>query len=176
MDPGDGFVVARASDEAISVSPSERGPTGSLPEDNQIFVGGAGPDGGDPPEISPELIEASEACSGHLANATPDFDLTPEQEAAMEDAQLEFQQCMTEHGIEGGGFQISVGEGPALDVQEAPEEQAPEPVEIDPEEFQAAAEECRSVYENYPELDDVFPEGGPGGGVFVGSAGKADGS
>ncbi len=174
VDPGDGFFVA-AGEASIAVS-AQAAPTGSLPESDQVVVNGHGPDGGTLPEITPELIEASEACRGHLANATPDFDLTPEQEAAMEDAQLEFQQCMEEHGIEGGGFSISVGEGPAIGVEETPQETSTlPPVEIDPEEFQAAAEECQSVYENYPELDDVFPDGGPGGGVFVGRADNAGG-
>ena len=91
----------------------------------------------------------------------------------MEDAQLAFQQCMSEHGIEGGGFSISVGEGQALDVQEAPEAETPPPVEIDPEEFQAAAEECQSVYDEYPELDDVMPDGAP---VFAGRVEVGDGA
>jgi hypothetical protein len=177
VDPGDGFVVA-AGDASIAVAPDRGAPGGSVPEGDQVVVNAVGPDGAEPPEITPELIEASEACQGHLANATPDFDLTPAQEAAMEDAQLEFQQCMEDHGIEGGGFSISFGEGPAIGVEEAPQELTTmPPVEIDPEEFQAAAEECRSVYENYPELDDVFPDGGEAGGVFVGRADNAgDGS
>jgi hypothetical protein len=175
VDPGEGFVVI-AGDEAVAVSPDQAGPAGSLPQGDQVFVNGRGPGGEEPPEITPELIEASEACQGHLANATPDFDLTPEQEAAMEDAQLEFQQCMEEHGIEGGGFSVSLGEGPAIGVDEAPDEMTTTPpVAVDPEEFQAAAEVCRSVYESYPELDDVFPDGGPGGGVFVGRTENAGG-
>jgi hypothetical protein len=140
-------------------------------------VYGDGPNGSNPPEIDEKLIEASEACRGHLANATPEFDLTPEQQAALEDAQLAFQQCMEEHGIEGGGFTISVGDGPALDVDEQQDEQAaPPPQDVDPEEFQAAAEECQSVYDDYPELDDVLPDGGPMGGVSVGSVDSKGGS
>jgi hypothetical protein len=164
IDPGEGFMVGDG-EAAIAVAPAG-GAAGEGPSD-QMFVAGEGPDGS-LPEIDEEFLEANEACRGHLANATPDFDLTPEQEAAMEDAQLAFQQCMTEHGIEGGGFSIAVGDGAALDVQEAPDaDVAPTPREIDPDEFQAAAEECQSVYDDYPELDDVFGDG-PGGGVFVG--------
>jgi hypothetical protein len=168
VDPGEGFMVA-GGETAIAVAPADGGgdEPGSGPRD-QVFVSGEGP-GASLPEIDEEFLAANEACRGHLANADRGFDLTPEQEAAMEDAQLAFQQCMTEHGIEGGGFSISLGEGQALDVQEAPDAQAAAaPVEIDPEEFQAAAEECQSVYEDYPELDDVFPDGGPGGPVVVG--------
>lgn len=169
VDPGEGFVVNGGGD-AIAVAPADGAtPDGSGP-DSQVFVFGDGPGGSQPPEIDEKLIAASEACRGHLANATPDFDLTPEQQAAMEDAQLAFQQCMEEHGIEGGGFTISVGVGQALDVDESQEDQAPPPVSVDPEQFQAAAEECQSVYDEYPELDDVLPDGGPMGGVSVGRA------
>jgi hypothetical protein len=181
VDPGDGFAVAGEGD-AIAVAPAE----GAAPEgansdgggpDNQVFVFGDGPNGEQPPDIDEEMLAAMEACRGHLANATPEFDLTPEQQAAMEDAQLAFQQCMEEHGIEGGGFTISVGDGPALDVDEQQDDQAaPPPAEIDPEQFQAAAEECQSVYDDYPELDDVFPDGGPMGGVAVGGAETTAGS
>ena len=176
VDPGEGFVVAGDGD-AVAVAPAD----GSRPEgdgpDSQVFVYGEGPNGEQPPAIDDDMLAAMEACRGHLANATPEFDLTPEQQAAMEDAQLAFQQCMEEHGIEGGGFTISIGDGQALDVDEQQDDQAaPPPAEVDPEEFQAAAEECQSVYDDYPELDDVFPDGGPMGGAAVGSAETTGGS
>jgi hypothetical protein len=176
VDPGDGFVVSGGGD-AIAVAPADRASSDGAGPDNQVFVFGEGPNGEQPPEVDQKLIEASEACRGHLANATPDFDLTPEQQAAMEDAQLAFQQCMEEHGIEGGGFSIAIGDGQALDVNEHQDDQAaPPPVSVAPEQFQAAAEECQSVYDDYPELDDVLPDGGPMGGVSVGSATTATGS
>lgn len=176
VDPGEGFVVADGGD-AIAVAPADGAtPEGDGPAD-QVFVFGEGPNGEQPPEIDEEMLAAMEACRGHLANATPEFDLTPEQQAAMEDAQLAFQQCMEEHGIEGGGFTIAIGDGPALEVDERQDDQAaPPPAEVDPEQFQAAAEECQSVYDDYPELDDVFPDGGPMGGVSVGSAESNGGS
>jgi hypothetical protein len=180
VDPGQGFVVAGG--DAIAVAPADGAkPAGGANSDgdgpdSQVFVYGEGPNGEQPPEVDQELLDASEACRGHLANATPDFDLTPEQQAAMEDAQLAFQQCMEEHGIEGGGFTISLGDGAALDVDERADDQAPPPAEVDPEQFQAAAEECQSVYDDYPELDDVLPDGGPMGGVAVGSAETKGGS
>jgi hypothetical protein len=181
VDPGEGFVVAGGGD-AIAVAPADgAAPAGTNSDgdgpDSQVFVYGEGPNGEQPPEVDQELLDASEACRGHLANATPDFDLTPEQQAAMEDAQLAFQQCMEEHGIEGGGFTISLGDGAALDVDEQPDAQAaPPPAEVDPEQFQAAAEECQSVYDDYPELDDVLPDGGPMGGVSVGQVDSGAGS
>ena len=134
---------------------------GDGPADNQVFVTGEGP-GGTSPEIDEEFLAANEACRGHLANATPR--LRPHARAGGGDggrATARSSSAWSEHGIEGGGFTISVGEGPALDVEERPTTEAPPPVEIDPEEFQAAAEECQSVYDDYPELDDVFPDGGP---------------
>ena len=90
----------------------------------------------------------------------------------MEDAPLAFQQCMEDHGIEGGGFTISVGgrSGARCQREPADEQAAPPPVSVDPEQFQAAAEECQSVYDDYPELDDVLPDGGPMGGVSVAQA------
>jgi hypothetical protein len=179
VDPGDGFVVSAGGD-AITVTPAEGArPAGGDAPDNQVFVFGEDASGNSLPPPDDKLIEASKACRGHLANATPDFDLTPEQEAAMEDAQLAFQQCMEDHGIEGGGFSISVGGGPGLQVdeQQADDQAAPPPTsDIDPEEFQAAAEQCQSVYDDYPELKDVFPEGGPMGGVSVGRAESDGGS
>ena len=97
----------------------------------------------------------------------------------MEDAQLAFQQCMEDHGIEGGGFSISVGGGAGLEVDEQQDDDQaapPPPSDIDPEQFQAAAEECQSVYDDYPELDDVFPDGGPMGGVSVARTESTGGS
>lgn len=179
VDPGEGPVFATAGGDAIAVAPADGAkPAGGEGPDSQVFVFGDGPNGSVPPEIDQEMLDAMEACRGHLANATPDFDLTPEQQAAMEDAQLKFQQCMEEHGIEGGGFTISVGAGQALDVHEEQDDQAAPPptAEIDPEQFQAAAEECQSVYDDYPELEDLFPEGGAVGGVSVGRVESSGGS
>ena len=169
VDPGEGFIVAGAGD-AVAVAPAGGvNAADGEASDDQVFVYAQDAEGNEMPPPDDELIEAAEACRGHLANATPDFELTPEQEAAMEDAQLEFQQCMEAHGIEGGGFSISVGGGPGIEVdeQQVDDEATPPPSDIDPEEFQAAAEECQSVYDDYPELKDLFPEGGAVGGVSV---------
>ena len=179
VDPGEGFVVGNG--DAVAVAPAG-GVDGADSDgsDDQVFVYAQDANGNDMPPPDDDLIAASEACRGHLANATPDFDLTPEQEAAMEDAQLAFQQCMEDHGIEGGGFSISVGGGGAgleVDEQQVDDQAAPpSPSDIDPEEFQAAAEACQSVYDDYPELDDVFPDGGPMGGVSVAHTESTGGS
>ena len=116
VDPGQGFVVSAGGD-TVAVAPAGGATTGNELSDDQVFVDAQDADGKEIPPPDEDLIEAAEACRGHLANATPDFDLSPEQEAAMEDAQLDFQQCMEDHGIEGGGFSISVGGGgPGLAV------------------------------------------------------------
>lgn len=172
VDVGDGFVVA-GGDVALDVAPANRAEAGDG-QATQVFVAGEGP-GGTLPEIDEDFLAANEECQPHLANVTRGFDLTPEQEAAMEDAQLAFQQCMSEHGIDGGGFSIAIGAGPALEVEEGPDaERVPPPSieDIDPEQFAAAAEECQSVYDEYPELDGVLPDGGPG--VFAGRVENMD--
>lgn len=115
-------------------------------------------------EIDPEVFEAAnEACNGHLANAMPEFDLTPEQEAAMEDARLEFEQCMEEQGVEMPEM-VTRGDGGSLSISVGGETGEPVPAlsldDIDMDAFNAAAEECQKVYDEYPELDDVMQGGG----------------
>lgn len=168
VDPGQGFVVTGGGD-AVAVAPAGGARPDGADSSDQVFVYAQDANGNELPPPDENLVEASRACRGHLANATPDFELSPEQEAAMEDAQLEFQRCMEDHGIEGGGFSISIGGGSGIQVDEQhdDEQDAPPPPEIDPEQFQAAAAECQSVYDDYPELQDVFPDGGFVGGVSV---------
>lgn len=114
-------------------------------------------------EIDPEVFDAAEAaCRPHLANIDQSLDLTPEQEAAMEDANLAFQECMDDHGIE-GVFAIGPGDGPSLSASGEAEEadpQAAAPGEgemVDEEELQAATEECMKVFD-VPELEELFGE------------------
>ena len=113
VDPGEGFVVAGEGD-AIAVAPPRAGHAGDGDGARQpgVRLRRGRRTANSRREIDEEMLAAMEACRGHLANATPEFDLTPEQQAAMEDAQLAFQQCMEEHGIEGGGFTIAIGDGP----------------------------------------------------------------
>jgi hypothetical protein len=117
-------------------------------------------------EIDPEVFEAAdEACRGHLDNAMPEFDLTPEQEAAMEDASLEFTACMEAAGVEMPEMSTPGGDTLTLNVSggEATSSAGVAIDDIDFEEFNRAAEGCQSVYDEYPELDDVMG----GGGRFV---------
>jgi hypothetical protein len=140
------------------------------PDGEAIEVNGnqANDDAGPPPsleDVDPEVFRAAdEACRGHLANAAPEFELSPEQEAAMEDAQLEFSKCMEEHGIDAPMFSSSVGGGDSIGISDRLEtssiDEQLDPDDFDPGQFNAAAEECQSVYDEYPELKDLF---GPGG-------------
>jgi hypothetical protein len=161
--------VTRDGDEQIAVggplviSSDDGGPDGDTEDDDSESRVG-------PPSIDVEEMEAAnEACRGHLENAAPDFDLTPEQEAAMEDARLEFDQCMSDQGVElpdmsGGeddiGIHVEV-------LEEGDGSAAPPPIDI--EEMEAASKICQKVYDQYPELDDVFGEGGMGAPVMVSS-------
>jgi hypothetical protein len=123
-------------------------------------------------DVDPEEFQAAEAeCQKHLANLDDGFDLTPEQEAAMEDARLEFQTCMREHGIE-GDFMIGVGGGGASfssEVEDDPEADPQAQTEIDPEELEAASEECRKAFEETPELQEFFEDAPERLGDFGGS-------
>lgn len=76
-------------------------------------------------------FEAFEKCNEIMGEAFGEFTPSPEQEALLKDAELEFNQCMTDKGFdisgEGGGFEI---EG-----------------DIDFDELDAAASECDSAFD-----------------------------
>jgi hypothetical protein len=114
-------------------------------------------------DVSPEVFEAAqEACRQYLEDAVQPIELTPEQEAALDDANLAFQECMEEHGVE-GSFSIGVAGGAggvAIERAELDTDpQQPDPGasdEVDPEVLDAAHEECRKVFEETPELEGLF--------------------
>lgn len=96
--------------------------------------------------------EANTACEGHLANLDDGFDLTPEQEAAMEDAQLAFANCMAEQGVEmpevasSGGYATSVEAG-ASEFDPQSGELSPDDLDFDLEAFNEASETCDAVFD-----------------------------
>ncbi len=102
--------------------------------------------------------EANKACEGHLANIDAGFDMTPEQQAAFDDAQLEFADCMAEHGIDvpepassGGGIVVSAAteEGdPQSGVG------SPDDLDFDFEAFDEAAKDCDSAF---AQLESIQP-------------------
>ena len=78
----------------------------------------------------------------------------------MEDARLEFQQCMEDQGIELPEMTRGADDiGVHVEVFEEGDGN-PTPPPIDIEEIRGRAEDCQSVYDEYPELEDVFGEGG----------------
>ncbi|MET0663206.1 MAG: hypothetical protein ABWZ42_08750 [Ilumatobacteraceae bacterium] len=134
--------------------------------------GSANDDGDDGAKVAPPPIDveefqaANEACRGHLENAAPQLDLTPEQEAAMEDARLEFEQCMEDQGVDLPEMAAGADDiGVHVEVFEDGDGN-PAPPAIDPEEMEAASKICAEVYDRYPELEDVFGEGGSAAPVF----------
>jgi len=174
-----GVTVSRDGDETIAVGGG--GPVvvfngdddgDAPPQDDDSNDNGDDDDGDDgakvaPPPIDVEEFEAAnEACRGHLANAAPQFDLTPEQEAAMEDARLEFEQCMKDQGVDLPEMTAGADDiGVHVEVfEEGDGDDAPPP--IDPEKMEAASKICSEVYDRYPELEDVFGEGGSAAPVF----------
>ncbi len=95
---------------------------------------------------------ASKDCEGHLANAGIGFDLSPEQEALMADAQLAFADCMAEHGVElpefdpaGAGVVTIEIEGESLADPQTPGSGFDD-AGFDFEGFENAAAECDHVF------------------------------
>ncbi len=86
-------------------------------------------------------FEAFEKCNEILSDAFGEFTPSPEQEALMKDAELEFNQCMTDNG-----FDISGSDG-AFEISG----------DIDFAEFDAAASECDSAFDA---LNNAFEEDG----------------
>ena len=106
-----------------------------------------------------DLDAANKACEGHLANIDAGFDLTPEQQAAFDDAQLEFNDCMAEHGVEvpdlgSGSGGIVVGRAVA---SEDGDPQAGglnlDDQDFDFEAFDKAAKACDFVFEQVEDLN-----------------------
>jgi hypothetical protein len=85
----------------------------------EIQIGGPG-SADIPPPSDPAFQDAFEACEDELGEAGP-ADLSAEERQELEDAALEFAQCMREHGIDmpdpqvgsgpGGGFGMIFEEG-----------------------------------------------------------------
>lgn len=162
IDMGEGAI--RTSDGGVAIQRGE-----SESESNSSFGGSQG----EGIEVDPEEFRAAdEECSHHLDNLDDGFELTPEQEAAMEDARLAFQECMKEHGVE-GDFMVAVGNGGGAsfssEVDERTESDPQAQSELDPEELDKAHEECIKIFEETPELEGLFGEGeGPGRGPSFG--------
>lgn len=109
-----------------------------------------------------DFDDANRECEKHLANIDSGFDLTPEQQAQMEDAQIEWAACMRELGVDvpdmsGDGSSIIIIEvgGDESDPQSGGEFGGDD---FDFEAFEEAANECNSAF---GELNEAF-EGAEG--------------
>jgi hypothetical protein len=117
-----------------------------------------------PAEDMEAFQAANDVCQKHLANIQAEADLSPEQQAAMDDAVLKVQQCMVDKGFDiqldiGGG----AGSGGTVNVDNDGNGESAPPAnagEIDREAMDAAMDECSKVFDDYPELADVPRPGG----------------
>lgn len=110
-------------------------------------------------DFGEEFQAAEEECSKHLEGLDLSFDMSPEEEAAFEDAQLEWAACMRERGIDvpdfdGGasGGVIIVG-GP--DEEGDPQGGGFSIDDFDIDAFEEANEECDAAF---AELGERFGE------------------
>lgn len=118
-----------------------------------------GADGAEDPLAS--YAQADATCRGHLRNIdVPDLSVSPEQQAAIADAERAMVACMAEKGHDVSamyGPQGGVGVDESESGAEAPEE---DPAEDSPE-MEQAMQECAVAYDKA--IDDVF--GGTEGGA-----------
>jgi hypothetical protein len=128
-------------------------------------AGANGDSGGNGPRMDEEFEAANEACEGILDDAFGDRpQLSPEEQAEMQDNMLAFTECMREHGIDmpdpefsedGGGFSVRVDD-------EGGGGGGPDPSDPD---FEAAQEACQGELGFEGEGGPVMrTEGGPRGG------------
>ena len=132
-------------------------PDPEFDEDGRIVVqqstGGGGAEGGDegagaqPERFTPDAFaEAQKVCGDPPKEAMPEF--SPEDQSAMQDAALEFAQCMREHGIDMPDPQID-GDGGVM------MQRAGEVGDINDPGFQAAQEKCQEAFADLPAPDDA---------------------
>jgi hypothetical protein len=120
--------------------------------------------GADPQQPSLELDdidfdafrEAEAECSPLLSNASIGFEPDPQEQAAFEDAQLVFADCMEEHGVEVPDFFGGAVIGAITVEGDGTDFHAPDPQldsggfvspDFDFEAFEAAADECRYAFD-----------------------------
>jgi hypothetical protein len=94
--------------------------------------------------------EAETTCSAHLVNALSDADRSPEQKAALEDAELAYNNCMTD-----AGFPVEEGNGDLIIESDSDD--------WDLEAYEEANQACvASAFENNDELNSLFEQEGEG--------------
>lgn len=111
-----------------------------------------------PEDFDESFDEANAACEKHLANVDSGFDLDPEQQALLEDAQLEWAACMREQGIDIPD--MDSGAGGAIVIEAGSVEGDPQSggdlgdgADFDFEAFDEANKACESAFDA---LEDVL--------------------
>lgn len=144
-DAGFAFDTSTEGDDDGLIELEEFGSDSDDPQSN----GGIGDFDGE------DFEAANDACAKHLANSDDSFDLSPEQQVALEEAERAFAACMSERGVD---LPEATGDGAAVDAGGADAEGDPqdeagsfEDNDFDFEKFNEAAEECESVFDA---LDD----------------------
>ncbi len=95
---------------------------------------------------------ASEACADLAEAAMGSFTPDPQQQAAMEDAQLRFDECMADRGLEGyGGAVASSGLALDGDTSAADPQSGGSLADVDPDVLAEALEECSAVFDELEE-------------------------
>ena len=137
---GEAIVIDGAEDRTtIEIDPADDAVTGIDPQAGSLE------------DFSIEDFEEANAqCNQHLANVDPFFDMSADEKAAFEDADLKFRQCMEDLGVEVPDFDDAAG---GVVIQEFDE------VEVDPqtglpsfedtefEKFNEAATECQHHFD-----------------------------
>jgi len=138
----------------LGVEPSdESNATGSDPQSSEQAAGDLDFD---------KFTEANDKCAPHLRNIDTGFDMTPEQEAALDDAELAWRKCMEDQGVdvpdfgEGGSGFIAIG---GTNEETDPQGGAGlDDADFDFEAFDEASEQCQSVFDEVQNIDGASGE------------------
>ncbi|MPZ88133.1 MAG: hypothetical protein GEU81_08670 [Nitriliruptorales bacterium] len=110
------------------------------------------------------VVEAEEECGPLLEGVHGDLNLDPEQQARMEDANLAFEACMEEQGIEMGADvpgspTAAAAAGGRIEVlDEEGAETNPQQQKLDDFDFEAFEEAAKQCDHIWDEVEDLFPD------------------
>lgn len=115
---------------------------------------GDGSTGGMGDQYGEEFFKAADECEKHLANIDLDFNVSPEEKAARDDAMLAYSKCMEEHG-----FAVSsMGDGDGIDVDGPGDGDDPDggmgSGGFDDDDFDALTEADEKCIHHLTDLDD----------------------
>jgi len=109
--------------------------------------------GGSLNDFDPEAFEkANSTCEVHISNIDSGFDLSPEQEAAVDDANLKWEECMEQQGVDLPDTEASDGfDVDSPDAADNPQEGGTaDDQDFDFESFNEAAENCQQIFDDIP--------------------------